>query len=561
LSKRVCRSSQRPKPTEEPMKKTFRRRPGTWAFAVIICVLLASPMVLARQREPLANENKTGLYLRSIEQVLRLTEDEVDLATAALIVSERWSDLVHGRRYLSRLDDMALEIRGRLRRKRVKADFRAIPVINEYLFGELGFKSLSEANDPNDLFLHTVLDKKRGYCLSLSILYLSLAERLGLALHGVVVPGHFFVRYDDGRVRFNIETTSKGGTATDEYYISKFKVPEGEDKIYMKNLNKIQTLGCFFNNLGSSYVEVGNMESAWLTLETAVQINPTLSESRSNLGNVYLEKGQAADAIYEYRTALEINPNDAKTHHNLGNAYTERDQLNYAISEYTQSLRLDPNFTDAYKNLAIAYCKQGRFGWAISPLKQAIVLQPRDAGCYNQLGNVYNEMGKYKGAISQYRKALRIERDSVDANYGLAACYGKLGLVDEEIQAYKRVLAATPDMFAALVYLGNAYFGQEKYDAAIEQYKKAIRIEHNDAMLHYNLGAAYSNNKNYEQAVATYLRAIEIEPETGDAHYGLAIGFYQLKKYDLAWIHIKIAEKLGVEVAKEHVDAIKRKLQ
>ena len=32
----------------------------------------------------MANANKSGLYARSIEQVLRLREDEVDLATAAL---------------------------------------------------------------------------------------------------------------------------------------------------------------------------------------------------------------------------------------------------------------------------------------------------------------------------------------------------------------------------------------------------------------------------------------------------------------------------------------------
>jgi len=542
-------------------------------FPVIICVLIGSPTVLARRSEPLANENKGGLYVRSIEQVLRLREDEVDLATAALIVSERWSDLVYGRRHLSRLDDMALEIRERLRSKKLpsnagsghtrlrRADFRAIPVISEYLFDELGFKALSEANDPNDLFLHTVLDKKRGYCLSLSILYLSLAERLGLPLYGVVVPGHFFVRYDDKRVRFNIETTSKGGSAADEYYISKFKVPEGEDHIYLKNLNKIQTLGCFLNNLGNSYVDIGDTESALLALLRAVEINPTLSESRVNLGNVYLKKGQVADAIYEYRAALEINPDDPKTHNNLGNAYTQRDWLKYAISEYAQSLELDPNFTDAYKNLAIAYCKQKRFAQAIVQLKQAIILEPKDAGCYNQLGNAYSEMGRYKEAISQYKKALRIERDLVDANYGLALCYSELGLVDDEIREYTKVLAVKPNMLAALINLGNAYFGQEKYNAAIEQYKKAVRIEPNEGMIHYNLGAAYSNNKNYNQAVAEYLRAVEIEPEIGDAHHGLAIGFYQLKKYDLAWIHIKIAEKLGVEVSKDQLDAIKRKLR
>ncbi len=86
-------------------------------------------MVFARRNEPLANDRKSGLYARSIEQVLRLREDEIDLATAALIVSEHWSDMVYGRRYLETLDDLALEIRERLSRRRLKTDHRAIPVI------------------------------------------------------------------------------------------------------------------------------------------------------------------------------------------------------------------------------------------------------------------------------------------------------------------------------------------------------------------------------------------------------------------------------------------------
>jgi len=529
-------------------------------YLLIICVLFFMAVSFGRD-EPLANEDKLGLYVRSIEQALRLEPDEVDLATAALIISEQWSDMVHGRRYLSELDSMALEIRERLKRKKLQADYKAVAVINEYLFDELGFESVSEATNPDDLFLHTVPDEKRGYCLSLSILYLSLGERLGLPLYGVVVPGHFFVRYDDGRVRFNIETTSKGGYADDEHYINKFKVPDGDnDSIYMINLNKMQTLGCFFNNLGNSYKDAGDTEQALLALERAVEINPSLSESRANLGNVYLKMGQIRDAIYEYRAALKINPNDAKTHNNFGNAYTRRGWLNDAISEYTQSLELNPNFIEAYKNLANAYCKQDKFGRAITQLKEAIILEPKDVSCHSQLGDVYSQMGNYKKAISQYKKALKIKGDFAEAHYGLGICYNKLGLFGKEIRAYKKALASEPDMVAALANLGNAYFREQKYDAAIELYEKAIEIKPDDEAIYYNLGAAYSNKSDYEQAVVEYKKAVEIDPKMGNAHNGLAFGFYKLKKYKLAWHHIKIAEELGVEIDKNLLDATKDKL-
>jgi tetratricopeptide (TPR) repeat protein len=530
---------------------------------ITLCILFFATAASFGRNKPLANENKNGRYARSIEQILRLAEEDIDLATAVLIISEQWNDNVHGRRYISDLDDMAFEIRDRLDDKKLKANHKAIALINEYLFDELGFESISEASDPNDLFLHSVLDKKQGYCLSLSILYLSLGERLGLPLYGVVVPGHFFVRYDDGqRVRFNIETTSKGGYADDEHYINKFKVPQNDhDSLYMANLDKMQTLGCFFNNLGNSYSDIGNTEQALIALERAVEINPSLAESRANLGNIYLKKGQIKDAIYEYRTSLQINPDDAKTHNNLGNAYTKRNWLSDALSQYTQSLKLDPNFTDAYKNLAMAYCKREMFGQAITQLKRAIIVEPKNAGIYSQLGNVYSQKNDYERAISQYKKALKIKPDSAEANYGLAVCYNKMGLVDNEVRAYKKALAIEPDMVAALVNLGNAYFSGQKYDAAIEQYKKAVLIKPDNSDIHYNLGVAYSNKADYEQAMANYLSAVEIEPDMGNAHNGLAFAFYKLKKYDLAWKHIKTAEELGVEISKDLFAAIEDKLQ
>jgi len=543
---------------------------------VIVCVLFFMTVVSFGQDEPLANEDKEGLYARSIEQVLRLEDEEVDLATAVLIVSEQWSDVVAGRRYLTDLDDMAFEIRSRLKGKGLQANYKAVAVINEYLFDELGFESIPDANDPNDLFLHSVMDRKRGYCLSLSILYLSLGERLGLPLYGVVVPGHFFVRYDDGVVRFNIETTSKGGYADDEHYINKFKVPplgdallrlgtpsggrKDDNSIYMANLSKIQTLGCFFNNLGNSYNEIGDAEQALLALERAVEINSSLAESRVNLGNIYLNKDRIEDAIYEYEAALEISPSNAKAHNNLGNAYTKRGWFNDAISQYMQSIELDPNFTEAYKSLANVYCKRGMFGQAQSALKQAIISEPENANCYSQLGDVYNQMGKYEEAIFQYKRALKIKGDFAGAHYGLALCYNKLGLVDDEIRAYQKALAIEPDMLAALANLGNAYFEKQNYDAAIEEYRKAIQIKPNDGSIRYNLGAAYSNKGDYEQAVAEYRKAVEIEPEMGDAYNGLAFAFYKLGRYDLAWHHIKVAEKLGVEISKELLAAIEDEL-
>lgn len=496
-------------------------------IAMTLCLI---PSAGLGQSNRLANAGKPGLYVRSLDGVLRLQDDEMDLATAALIASEYWSDMVHGRRYLDRLDEMALEIKRRLHERRIHATHRAIPVINQYLFDELGFKAISHANDPNDLFLHSVMDRRQGYCLSLSVLYLSLAERVGLDMYGVVVPGHFFVRYENGRTRINIETTSNGASPPDEHYITKFNISEtSRDTVYMKNLTKRQTLGCFFNNLGNVYNDIGDSETAMLALERAVAINPTLSESRANLGNIYLKKGRVDEAVRQYRAAIELNPNDPRTYNNIGNAYMELDRLDYAAMSYRDALALDPNFVDAYRNLALVFTKQEKYDNALAQLKQAIGIAPKDAAAHSQLGELYCRTHRYSEAISAYGKAISLDRKSPEAYYGLALCYRQLGQASNEIQAYRNALSINPDMLPALVDLGTAYFNQGNSDAAIQSYVRAAQLKPGDAWIHRSIGAAYSKKGEFSKAIGAFLIALRQDPNgAAQTYYDLALCYRRL---------------------------------
>lgn len=529
-------------------------------LTTLLVFVSISPAAFA-QSSRLANQGKSGLYVRSLEQVLRLPEDEVDLATAALIASEYWSDIVAGRRYLDELDAMALEIRRRVQAQGHRINHYAIPVINDYLFNELGYTTIDHADDPNDLFLHSVMDGRQGYCLSLSVLYLALAERLGLSCCGVVVPGHFFVRYESGRVRFNIETTAGGASPSDEHYIEKFGVPQDSGTLYMRNLTKLQTLGCFFNNLGNVYSDIGDIDTAMLALERAVAINPTLSESRANLGNIYLDKGRREDAVRQYQAALQLYPNDPKTHNNLGNAYMELNLASFAVSSYRRATALDPNFVDAYRNLALVFADRKEYAQALTQLRQAVSLEPDNARTHNLMGELYYRMNDHQNAIGEFRQALQLDRDSAKAHFGLALCYGKLGQKANEIRSYQNALALSPDMLPALVNLGNAYFGQVDYDSAITYYRRATAIKNDDAWIYYNLGSAYSNKKDYTHAVVAYQQALDIDPEIADAHHGLAFGLYMLEQYDQAWEHIKLAKALGAEVSDEQMRAIESRLK
>ena len=445
-------------------------------FYLTICSIIAlgvTPCLSAD--EPLANANLEGLYVKSIEAVLRLPPEQIDLGTAALIVSESWSDMVGGRNYQRQLDDIATEIRSRLEAKNEPMGAAAIPIINNYLFNELKFKTIDKATDPYDLFLHSVMDRRQGYCLSLSVLYLAIGERLGLPLYGVVVPGHFFVRYDDGKTRFNIEATHHGSVAPDNYYIEQFNVPK-TSTIYMTNLNKRQALGCFFNNLGNVYKDINNVNQAMASMQWAVYINPLLAESRMNLGNIYLLKSRVDDAITEYQAAAKISPDDAKSHYNLGNAYQRREWFNDAINEYTAAIRLDSNMAEAYLSMGVCYDKLNQPENEIDAYLKALAVNPNMYEAMANLGSVYFSKGDFDAAIEQYSRAARIKPDNADIHYQLGVTYFQKGDYANAIKSHLKTVELAPKMADAHYALGLAYYKTADYDLALKHIKIAERL-------------------------------------------------------------------------------------
>lgn len=67
-------------------------------------------------------------------------------------------------------------------------------VFNRVLFHELGFRgNTGHYNDPLNSLIHRVLERRTGLPLTLSIVYLLVADRCGLTLEPVALPGHFVV--------------------------------------------------------------------------------------------------------------------------------------------------------------------------------------------------------------------------------------------------------------------------------------------------------------------------------------------------------------------------------
>ncbi len=117
--------------------------------------------------------------------------------TALLIAAEEYPDLDIGA-YLARVDALADDIREEADNTRDAAAVSA--ALATFLHDRELFRGNDvDYYDPRNSFLNEVLDRRRGIPITLSIVYMEVARRLGLAVEGVGLPGHFLIRVVEAR--------------------------------------------------------------------------------------------------------------------------------------------------------------------------------------------------------------------------------------------------------------------------------------------------------------------------------------------------------------------------
>jgi regulator of sirC expression with transglutaminase-like and TPR domain len=115
--------------------------------------------------------------------------------------------------YRRRLDEMARDVR-------ILAGARATSLeltmrLRGYLFADLGFAgNRDDYYNPDNSYMNKVIDFRRGIPITLSALMLLIGKRLHLPLHGIGMPMHFLVRFDDGSRSFFIDTFNGGAVIT-----------------------------------------------------------------------------------------------------------------------------------------------------------------------------------------------------------------------------------------------------------------------------------------------------------------------------------------------------------
>ena len=88
-----------------------------------------------------------------------------------------------------------IQVRLTRRVAEVDDELKRLQVLNACFFEELGFAgNVNDYYDPDNSFIHLVLRTRRGIPISLAVIWLELAQGLGLDAQGVNFPGHFLVK-------------------------------------------------------------------------------------------------------------------------------------------------------------------------------------------------------------------------------------------------------------------------------------------------------------------------------------------------------------------------------
>lgn len=188
--------------------------------------------------------------------------------------------------------------------------------INKHLFEELGYSGNSdEYYDPRNSYLNEVFERRLGNPISLAMVQIEVARRLGVPLDGVSFPGHFLVRLpvDDGVLvmdPFNrgrplgadeLRERAKphlGGEIPDDSALLQILNPASHRAILIRMLR----------NLHGVYAEADDWERAARSADRILKLSPDQAEALRDRGLAYLKLGHRQGARHDLGRYLQLNP-------------------------------------------------------------------------------------------------------------------------------------------------------------------------------------------------------------------------------------------------------------
>lgn len=199
---------------------------------------------------------------------------EIRLDSACLAMSSALQTPLDESDWLNRLDLLAAE-----------CPTPTADGVARYLFGDLAFRGNTSAYyDWRNSCLDRVIDTRIGIPISLSVLMIEVARRVGVPLVGVGMPAHFLVRTVDGPIRYfdafagGAELDGAGARRLFEQ-VTRGQVPWNDD--YLDPTLAQHVIVRMLNNLRAIFQSRGDGLRLGLVMQMRAQI-PQLAETEAD---------------------------------------------------------------------------------------------------------------------------------------------------------------------------------------------------------------------------------------------------------------------------------------
>ncbi|MGE5215695.1 MAG: SirB1 family protein [Chloroflexota bacterium] len=248
---------------------------------------------------------------REFRQAVDRGDEKIDLGRAALAIALNEYPNLDISACLACIDALAVEV---VSRRAAGSDvYQSIAALNYVLFRQHGFHgNRDDYYDPKNSFLNEVLVRKTGIPITLSLLYMEVAQRIGLALDGVGFPGHFLVKCADDGAEIIIDPFNKGeiksrgdlGRMLENLYGSAI----GLRPDFLKPASKTEILKRMLGNLKAIYLKANDLVKLLAVLDRAIILAPAASEEVRDRGFVYLRLECYPQARADFETYLLLAP-------------------------------------------------------------------------------------------------------------------------------------------------------------------------------------------------------------------------------------------------------------
>jgi regulator of sirC expression with transglutaminase-like and TPR domain len=139
--------------------------------------------------------------IENLREIGQATDAAIPVGHAALYLSALDHPGINLAPYIQHLDQMEADARERIPAlRRGMSETEAIArILSDTIANRHGYAGDHDTfDDPQNADLIRVIDRRRGLPVSLGILYLEIARRLGVRAQGMNTPGHFLMRVGEG---------------------------------------------------------------------------------------------------------------------------------------------------------------------------------------------------------------------------------------------------------------------------------------------------------------------------------------------------------------------------